>query len=192
MRYGAGWLAALLGCMVATGVAAPSIAVVDMMQALRAHPDTEEADALLEKQLKELDAHSDELVTKRDALKAEFEDARDAAMNRALSEAGRADKMEVAQKKLAALTDFDRELRQDLASERKAISERKERMQRRIVDKIRETVQKVAKAGKYVLVLDAANLGINGVESVLYADDAVDLTDEVVAEIKKTAAEPKE
>jgi len=159
------------------------MAVVDISRALRAHPDSAEMERALEKQLSEMEAHRDAMAGGQEKIKKPFDTARDGAVNKAVSEAGREERMEEAQRKLAELTDFVQKSRQTAAEERKDLAEKKARMQRRIVDKIRESIREIAAARGIDVVLDSSALGITGVETVLFSSGAVDITDAVIAAV---------
>jgi Skp family chaperone for outer membrane proteins len=130
-----------------------------------------------------MEAHRDAMMAEQEKLKKAFETARDEALNKALSEAGREEKMTAAQQKLAVLTEFTQKARQTAMDERKELAERKSRMQSRIVDKIRDSVKQLAASRGIELVLDSSALGMSGVEAVLFTADSLDLTDAVIAAI---------
>ena len=170
------------------------LGVVDIGRALRAHPDSKEADAVLEKQIAELEAHRDSVMAEQEKMKKAFEAARDEALNKTLSEAGRDERMGVAQQKLAELTEFAQKARQAAMDDRKELADRKARMQRRIVDKIRGIISEMAKSRGLDMVLDSSGIGMSGVETVLYSAETVDLTDAVIAAVSggRTAAKDSE
>jgi len=165
------------------------VATVDILRALRAHPDSAEMEKVLEKQLSEMEAHRDSMAAEQEKMKKAFETARDEALNKALSEAGREERMEIAQRKLAELTEFVQKFRQAAADGRKDLADRKARMQRRIVDKIRDSIREIAAARGIDVVLDSSAQGISGVETLLFSSQAVDITDAVIAAVSSTKSE---
>jgi outer membrane protein len=190
-------LACAIGMMAAVawaatgGAAGVKVAVLNMVEVIRAHPDTKEADDLLEKQLQEVETHQNELLQQQDRLKKEFEVAREEAGSKALSDEGRAVKIAAAEKKLAELSEFSQKIRKTIGDERKELADRKARMQRRIVGKIRDAVAEMAKKEGYTVVLDASAVSVNGVESLLYAEEKADITAVVIETVKLQAADAK-
>jgi outer membrane protein len=188
------WVLAAAGAMALSSrgwAAGGKVAVVNVVEIIRAHPDTKEADDLLEKQLQEVETHQNEMLQQQDRLKKEFETAREEAGNKALSEEGRAEKISAAEKKLAELSEFSQKIRKAIGDERKELADRKARMQRRIVGKIRDIVAEIAKKEGYTVVLDASAVSINGVESLLYAEEKADITSSAIEAVKLQAAEAK-
>jgi Skp family chaperone for outer membrane proteins len=165
------------------------VATVDIVRALRAHPDSAEMERVIGAQFSEMEARRDSMAAEQEKMKKAFETARDEALNKALSEAGREERMEIAQRKLAELTDFVQKSRQAAAEERKELADRKARMQRRIVDKIRDSIEKIAAARGMDIVLDSSAQGASGVETLLFVSRAVDMTDAVIAAISSTKSE---
>jgi len=160
-----------------------AVGIVDVSRVVRAHPEAKEADALLEKQLSELEAHKDAMTAEHDKLKKEFERARDAALSKAISETEKESRMEEAQKKIVELSEYAQKMRQTLTDEKRDLADRKVRMQRRLVEGIREVVAGLAREKGIDIVLDSSGVALSGVESVLYSSDRVDLTDAVIAAI---------
>ena len=164
------------------------IAAVDMAKAVSAHPDTKDADALLEKQLDEMETHKSEMVGRLRKLNDELETVHKEAMSRALSEEGRAQKMDVVREKATKVAKFDQQMRRTISEERKQLGDLKSRMQRRIVDKIKEIIKTIAAAEGYALVLDSSAVGISGVDAVLFAAGKTDITDAVIGKFPQAGA----
>ena len=78
------------------------IGVVDMSQLVKAHPDTQPADSLLEKQAMEFKAEQREMGTEFDKLKKAFEAAVKEIDNKALSDEARDLKRKSAEEKDSA------------------------------------------------------------------------------------------
>lgn len=184
------WMVLIGLGLLTTSVAAADvkIAVVDMSKLVQSHPDTKEADELLEKQAQEFEAEKDELVAKFSTLRADFEAARSEASNKALSEAGRELKRDEAREKLMALEEFQQEIRETTLKRQRQLTDQSDRMRRRIVTKIIEVVDQYAAEKGFTLILDTASRGLSGVESVVYADEKLDVTDAVQERI--TGVEP--
>jgi Skp family chaperone for outer membrane proteins len=164
------------------------IAVVDMARLVRAHGDTAPADAMLEKQMDEFRDEQKDMEVQYEKVKKTFDDARKEATDKALSEEAREGKMQVAEKKLTDVRDYERKIRETLSARQKQISDDSLRLRKRIVGKIREAVQEYAAKKGYTLVLDTAALSVSGVEIVLYSSDKVDITDDMLKIIGKSKA----
>lgn len=175
-------------------------AVVDMGRVLKAFNETKAAESLLEKQKDEYEAEQKEMMAEREKLKKEFEVARDNARSKAISEKERESKLDIAEEKLNALRECEMKIRETTSSRQKELADQGMRMQRRIVTKLRGIIGKVAAEKQIDLVLDSAAVGISGVESVIYAGKALDITEDVIKVVnvgsetgdKRTApADPK-
>jgi len=156
------------------------IGVVDMSRLVQSHPDTANADELLQRQAEEFEMEKDELLEKFKAMRGEFESIRSEASNKALSESAREKKRDEAREKLIALEEFQQEIRETTLKRQQQLSDQGDRMRRRIVGKIVEVVEKHASEKEYTVILDTANRGLSGVESVIYADKTLDITDTVL------------
>ena len=64
------------------------------------------------------------------------------------------------------------------------------RMRKAILEEIRELVEEKAKKENYDLVFDKSGLGVNGVPFLLHSKDAVDFSNEIIAELNKDAPKP--
>lgn len=175
--------------------AEPTVAVVNMGELIKAHPDTAGADSLLEKQADEFETEQKDMEAEYEKLKRTFEDARKETMDKALSDAAREEKIKVAEEKLMAIRDQEKRIRETLNSRQKQIAEQRMRMQKRIVAKIQEVIREHAAKKGLALVLDSGGMSVNGVEVVLYAGDKVDVTEDIRQILLKTkpseAAKPE-
>ncbi|MGQ9661952.1 MAG: OmpH family outer membrane protein [Kiritimatiellia bacterium] len=169
--------------------AEPRIAVVDLAQVLQKHPDTKSAEALLQMQVEEFEQEQKELLAKGEKLKEEFETVRKEAENKALSEAVREEKLGLAREKLIALKEHEQKLIDTSRQRRREISDQEQRLRKRILDKIRDVIQEYAKKKQIALVLDSSAAGAAGVEAVVYAEQPLDITSDIIRLV--TAAEGK-
>jgi Skp family chaperone for outer membrane proteins len=170
------------------------IAVVDMEQALTAHPDTKDAEKLIQKQIEEFEAERDELVKKFEKMRKDFEDVRAEAENKALSEEGRALKRKDAERRIEEMRDFDEQVRQTTGLRQKQIKDRKSRMRQRIVDDIKALVREYALKNGYALVLDAGPV-MDAFGVVVHSADGMDITaaiSKLLAETRKPTLEAAE
>jgi Skp family chaperone for outer membrane proteins len=171
-----------------TGEAGGKIGVVDVARVMRAHPDTAEADALLEKQLREFELEQEELLRRGAALKEAYETARDEAADPALSDEGRARREDAALEKRRALRLFEKEYVDTVRERQKQLTDQEHRMRGRIIDKVEALVEAAARADGYALVLDAASRAMSGNRLVLFHSAPMEITDNVIARIGQDAA----
>ncbi|OGV67852.1 MAG: hypothetical protein A2498_02380 [Lentisphaerae bacterium RIFOXYC12_FULL_60_16] len=183
------WMLCLLGVGLigATTVRAAGgkVAVVDMGQLIEAHPDTTAAEQVLEQQATALEAERKTLGDDFEKRKEAFQKTRDTIEDQTLSEKVRNEKMKEAESLYADLRQAERKLRDLTTSQQRQLVEERRRMQTQVVNKIREHIREAARKGGFDLVLDSANVGLQGVESVLHADDSIDITKDVLNRIKK-------
>lgn len=191
MRIGlAGMLA--MGLAAWTNAADMKIGVVDMEQMLQAHPDTKEAESVIQKQVDEFDAEKSGMMEKFDKLRKEFEDARGESENKALSDEGRLQKRKEAEKKLEEMRDYDQQVRETALLRQKQIKDRKNRMRQRIVDDIREVIREYAQKKGYAMILDSGPM-MDAFGVVVYRVEAMDVTEDIkkiLAETRKPTLTP--
>lgn len=178
--------AVFLALTVCSGWSAEAkIGVVDMARVIRAFHETKSADSLLEKQVEEFESEQRMMLTEREKLKKEFEDAHGETRNKALSEETREKKMEIAGEKLTALREYERKIRERVDLGQRQLADQKARMQERIVSKLREIIGKYAEKNGYLLVLDSSGEGRSGVETVVYNLKGIDITEDVLKIIER-------
>ncbi len=170
------------------------IAVVDMSALIQALPDTSDAEAELEKTLKEFEEEQEKLIERLEVLKEEFKKVRNEAQDRVLNEDARADKMAAAEKKLLELKEFEIKARETAGLRQKQLAGQKERFRKRIISKIAGVVKKYADERDFTLVMDSAAVSLSGSMSVVYSNDEIDITKDILkllknAEKSKVSAE---
>ena len=160
------------------------IAVVDVVRLVKAHPKTDTDKRIIEEQVREFEAEHEKRIEDFTQMKEDFAAAREEAMNKALSEEGREQKMKVAEEKMIALRERERELRETVELRRQQISDQRIRMRKRILTQLRGMTQEYAKKNGYSLVLDSSGAGLNGVTAVVYAADNIDITAKLLDAVK--------
>lgn len=174
------------------GAADLNIAVVDTARILKEYYKTELAEAHIQRQLEDFSAERDKLMAQHKKLKQEFETLRTESQNKALTEEAREKKKELAEEKLTAVIDFENTIRDKAASRKKELEGEGRKIQGELAKSIKAAIMTCSQKGNYNLVLaDGALLG-NGLESVLYADPKMDITDEVLKILNADKAAAKE
>ena len=74
-------------------------------------------------------------------------------------------------------------------SRRKQIEEQGQRMRKRIVDEIKETIGSYATSQGLDGILDSSGQSLNGVDLVLFADSRVDITESIIELLNKSQAQ---
>ena len=179
-------LIALLAAATLSAPADTKIATVDFGFVVLAHPQTPRNRAeLLDMQAK-FAQQRDERLAARDKIKEEFEAARAIALDPVQGAAAR-DQASAKAKDLQMQYARATEAVQDLVDElRRKLQRREGELFANVMIDVRAKIEEIAKAKGYDLVLDkkSANLA-SGVPTpvFLYASDAIDVTDDVIAAI---------
>ncbi len=157
------------------------IGVVNGATLLKLYHKTQLADAHMEEQVAEFTGERDALLAEHRRLKREFETLRAESMSKALSEAAREKKKEQAEERLLEVMEFQGRIRDTAMNRRRQLEEEGRRMQRRLMDEIREAVRTYARSNGLQMVLDNSIPPIGGFEALLYSEPAWDVTTNVLA-----------
>jgi len=163
------------------------IAVVDMEIVMRAYPETESSQLILDQKIEEFESEQRQMLAEREEVENAFREVRDKARNPALSEEAREKNRLIAEEKLEKLQAMERELRETSSLRRKQLQDQQLRMRRRIVGKLRDIIGEYCRQEGIDLVLDSALPGQPSVESVVYSAPALDVTEQILALIKTEA-----
>lgn len=183
----------LAGVMAVTGQAGETrIAVVNGSRVLKEYYKTELADTHIQQQLNDFSAERDKLLAEHRKIKQEFEALRAESQNRALTEEAQEKKREQAEEKIAEVIEYENSIREKAASRKKQIEGEGRKMHAELAKAVRSAAQACAIKGGYSLVLESGGLLANGLEPVLYADPAADITDQVIQLLNAGRPEGKE
>jgi Skp family chaperone for outer membrane proteins len=168
-----------MNLMAATGV-------VDMEKLIKLHPRTGSDRAILQQYVSDFQDERKSIMERLEKATAEFEQLRKAAEDVSLSEKAIEEKRTLAKAKIQEIKQLERKAR-ELASERqKHLTSEELRMRQRVVSDIREIVAKVAKKKNLDIVLDNTGMGIGGYNAVVYNDEKLDITDDVIKAMPKS------
>jgi len=103
----------------------------------------------------------------------------------ALSREAKETKSKARDEKVGELKNMEREIQEFRTTREKQLQEQSGRMRQGIVDDITKIVNEKVKADNYDLVFDKSGMSLNGVPVVMWAKDAYDFTDIVVAGLNK-------
>lgn len=162
------------------GAADLKVAVVDTARILKEYYKTDLAEAHIQRQIEDFSAERDKLMVQHKKLKQEFEALRAETQNKALTEEAREKKKELAEEKLTAVIEFENTIRDKAANRKKELEGEGRKIQGELAKSIKTAISGCSQKGGYTLVLATGGLLGNGLESVLYADPKMDMTDEVL------------
>ncbi len=183
----------LAGLMVSVaGAADLKVAVVDTARVLKEYYKTELAEAHIQRQLDDFSAERDKLMAQHKKLKQEFETLRAESQNKALTEEAREKKKEQAEEKLTGVIEFENTIRDKAANRKKELEGEGRKIQGELAKSIKAAITACSQKGGYTLVLADGGLLGNGLESVLYVDAKMDITDEVLKILNADKAVTKE
>ena len=157
------------------------IRFINLDRAFNEFYKTKLADAQLKDQADAFNESRKKLLREREAISEEFKNYREEAGNTALTDAARDQLKNKAEEKLIELREKEGEIRTFDDSRRKQLEEQGRRMRKRIVDEIREELDKYAKNEGFGGVIDTSGQSLNGVAIVLYTDPRLDITDNILA-----------
>ncbi len=163
------------------------IVTVDMDKLFNKYFKTGLADSQLKEQADEFNEERRDLVEKYDTMQADFQKLREEAQNTALSEDVRNKKRDEAEDLLLTVREQEQKIRRMEQQRRKQLEEQQQRMRKRIVDEINETITAYAKEQNYLAVIDSSGQSLNGVSVVIYASGKLDITEEVLKLLNKSA-----
>ena len=159
---------------------APAIAVVDLEELVRLHPNTASDKKLLEQTLKEFTAQKEQLQTRFDSARKAFEEAVREVQNPALSEKAKKKAEDEALTRRTAAVEAERELTETVRSLQRQLTDQEVRMLKRTTAEIEEAVAAYARTQKLALVLQLPGEKIGAVSGVLYAAPPMNITTNIM------------
>lgn len=163
------------------------IGVVDMKRVFDSYYKTKQAEA----QIKERAAESDKVYKGMiEDYKKANEDYRkliDSSNDQAVSTEERERRKKSAETKLLDLQEIEKSVKQYENQARTTIGAMEKRMRDKIVEEIREVVNRLSSGGGYTYVFDNAAVTAYQTPIILFNDGKNDLTDAVIKEINATA-----
>ena len=162
-------------------------AVVDMKRAFDSYYKTKQAEAQIKDRATESDKVYKNMIEDYKKANQEYKTLIDSSNDQAVSAEERDKRKNAAEKKLLDLQEIEKSVKQYESSARTNIGAMEKRMRDKIVDQIREVVNRMSKNGNYTLVLDVAAVTAYQTPIILFTDGQNDLTDAVVKELNATA-----
>lgn len=153
------------------------IAVVSMSRVIQNYPGTVSSEAILKKQVEEFEAEKEKLVAKLEEMQKALESAHKETENSALSEDAKAGKKKIVEEKFVDMKKYQQSIRETMQLRQEQIADEKNRLQKRIFEKLKETVTKYAEGKGYKMVIDTTAL--------IYNQDKMDITDDIIKIVQK-------
>jgi outer membrane protein len=163
------------------------IAVVDMKKAFEQYYKTKQAEAQIKSQGSEADKVYKGMLEDYKKANQEYKTFLDGSNDQAVSAEEREKRKNAAEKKLVDLQEIEKSVRQYEKSAKENIGALEKRMRDKIVDEIREVVNRLSKNGNFTMVFDLAAVTAYQTQIILYTDGQNDLTEAVVKELNATA-----
>ena len=181
----------IIATLIAGGVMAAEqkIAFINMERVFDEYYKTKTANVQFKARGEEIDTKRKEIVSKAKSLKADFEKLNAEYKDKSLNDSTRDKKKEAAENKFNELKDTEEKLMEFDKLYKKEISDQMRMMQQQIVGEIRGVIQTYAIENKIDIVLDNSGKTLNNVESVMYFDKRMDITEPILAIMNKNAPE---
>jgi Skp family chaperone for outer membrane proteins len=107
----------------------------------------------------------------------------------------REQKKKAVQEKLAETQKAQRDLEEYQRSHQQILDQQRDRMRQTILGEIKDVISKEAKDAGYTLVFDKSGNTLNGIPTVVYSQDSMDITDDIIKNLNrnqpKTTGTPK-
>ena len=157
-----------------------ALAVVDLEELVRLHPNTTADKKLLEQTLKEYSGQKEQLQSRADAARKAFEAAVKEVQNPALSEKAKKRAEEEAMEKRSAALEAEREFSETVRSLQRQLTEQEIRMLKRTTGEIETAVAAYAKAKQIDIVLQLPGEKLGAASGVMYAAPALNITTNIM------------
>lgn len=162
-------------------------AVVSMERVFDEYYQTKTANDLIQARLDQAETKRRKLLTKVRALKAEVKTLNTEGYDSSLSSAEQEKKKRLAEKKYIEYRDAEEKLIEFDKTCQKEFGTQMRKTQQRLVKEIRETIKRYIKGKGIILVFDSSGKTMNSVETIVYFDHALDITDDIITMLNKNA-----
>lgn len=180
-------LAALAGLAASPAAAQPTlkVAIVDMAKILDAHHKTEEQNAKLKGDEAKANEELEKINKEGQALVEQLRKLEEDAKNPALSTDAKEKLQGEMRAKIEEIQKKQNEVQSFRGNTQRSLQQRIQNFRKLMFEEISVTVTEVAKKKGATLVLDKSGPSLIGINPVVYADAAYDITEDVQKEIGK-------
>lgn len=170
----------------AQGQPAPKILVIDMIKLLDEHYKTQEQKDKLSADADKAKEEAGRLLQERNTLVEQYKELVEQTQNPATRAEVKEQAQGNAEQKIQEIQRKNNELQSFEANTRNLLQQRFQNFKTIMLEEIAKLATEVAKRKGATLLLDKSGPNLLGISSVVYSDDAMDITNEVQAEINKT------
>lgn len=163
------------------------IVVVAMERVFDEYHKTKAANEILKTRSDEADIEHSKLMSNVKTLKKELEILNTEADDDSLSETERKKKRSLIKEKFKKYRNAENQLIEFNRTYTKELSREMRKIQEKLVKEIRDTIHRYIKGKGVILVLDSSGKSMNRVESIVYFDQALDITDDIIALLNKNS-----
>ena len=163
------------------------IVVVSMERVFDEYHKTKAANEILKKRSDEADIEHSKLLSNVKTLKKELETLNTEADDDSMSEAEQKKKRNLIKEKFKKYKNAENQLIEFNRTYTKELSREMRKIQEKLVKEIRDTIHRYIKGKGVILVLDSSGKSMNRVDSIVYFDQALDITDDIIALLNKNA-----
>ena len=178
-----------LALAIGLNAAEPAMAFVSMEHLFDEYYKTKAANIQLKARFESVDAPRRDLLNRVKTLKTEVEKLGVEARDKSLSDAERDKKRTAAEDKFALFRDAEAKLVEFDNTYKKKFGDEMKQSQQKLVGEIRAVIVAYVKEHGIRIVFDSSGKTLNSVESVVYYDQAFDITEPILAILNKNAAE---
>ena len=179
-------LAAVAFCAAAPAVHAQiKVATVDMNKVFSGYYKTKDAENKINDAREVAKKELDERMESHKQMLDEINQLNKDIDNPALSATAKSDRSKKREDKIAQVRQLEQEIQEFKTSREKQLQEQAVRMRNQIVEEIMKVITDRVKDEQYDVVLDKSGQSLNGVQFVLYSQDKMDFSDEVITALNK-------
>jgi outer membrane protein len=189
--------AATLGLALTVGAQTPSgrIVTIDLNKIFNDYYKTPIASAKLKETVESFNKEQEEMVNNYKKAIDELNKLRDDQDKPEYSTEVRDQKRKAVADKLADTQKLQRDIEEYRTSHRKILEDQTQRMRQTVLKEIEDIINKEARDAGYQLVLDKSGNTLNGVSLVVFSQDSLEITDDIIKILNrnqpKTADTPK-
>ncbi len=179
-------LAAVAFCAAAPAVHAQiKVATVDMNKVFSGYYKTKDAENKINDAREVAKKELDERMESHKQMLDEINQLNKDIDNPALSAQAKSDRSKKREDKIASTRQLEQEITEFKNSREKQLQEQAVRMRNQIVEEIMKVITDHVKDKHYDVVLDKSGQSLNGVQFVLYSQDNMDFSDDVITALNK-------
>ncbi len=173
-------------CAAAPAAHAQKIATVDMNKVFSGYYKTKDAENKINDAREVAKKELDERMESHKVMLDEINQLNKDIDNPALSATAKSDRQKKREDKIGQVRQLEQEIQEFKNSREKQLQEQAVRMRNQIVEEIMKVVSDHVKDKHYDMVFDKSGQSLNGVQFVLYSQENMDFSDDVITALNKT------